>query len=339
MSVQEFINRLLEVTQSQGPALQGQNVYNIPTEAVTLIASQTDINQAISIASEYVPVNIITEALSSGYGSSSQFDPLNPEDSRARALLGLETPGYLGIVDDNYVSPKGADANEYYFASDAVELIRGKSPDIVADVQADLVNIGLLSPGQFVPGVWQERDAVAFTKVLELQNSLGVPAGKKATSWEEAMDVLLNTTLPSYQQERVYLAPDYNKVAKSINSLFASELGREPEQYELQLLANQYNADTKAKFAQEEELKAVGAMQEVVTGEQLMEGSYGNHAITELEAKIEEEGLTAIDPSARLYDTFRSITEKERERLGRSADIQKSNQLILNSIIGAPWNR
>ena len=112
MSVQEFINRLLEVTQSQGPALQGQNVYNIPTEAVTLIASQTDINQAISIASEYVPVNIITEALSSGYGSSSQFDPLNPEDSRARALLGLETPGYLGIVDDSYVSPKGADAND-----------------------------------------------------------------------------------------------------------------------------------------------------------------------------------------------------------------------------------
>ena len=168
---------------------------------------------------------------------------------------------------------------------------------------------------------------------------MGVPAGKKATSWEEAMDVLLNTTLPSYQQERVYLAPDYNKVAKSINSLFASELGREPEQYELQLLANQYNADTKAKFAQEEELKAVGAMPEVVTGEQLMEGSYGNHAITEVEAKIEEEGLTAIDPSARLYDTFRSITEKERERLGRSADIQKSNQLILNSIIGAPWNR
>ena len=339
MSVQEFINRLLEITQSQGPALQGQNVYNIPTEAVTLIASQTDINEAMAIASEYVPPTIILEALSSGYGASSQFDPNNPEESRARVMGGLDTPQYLGIVDDNYVSPKGADANDYYFATDAVDLISGKSPDVIADVQADLVNIGLLSPGQFVPGVWQERDAIAFTKVLALQNSLGVPAGKKATSWEEAIDVLLNTTLPSYQQERVYLAPDYNKVAKSINSLFASELGREPEQYELQLLANQYNSDTKAKFSQEEELKAVGAMPEVVTGEQLMEGSYGNHAITEVEAKIEEEGLTAIDPSARLYDTFRSITEKERERLGRSADIQKSNQLILNSIIGAPWNR
>ena len=337
MSVQEFINRLLEVTQSQGPALEGQNVYNIPTEAVTLIASQNDINQAISIASEYVPVNIITEALSASYGALSEFDPLNPEDSRARALLGLETPQYLGIVDDNYVSPKGADANDYYFANDAIDYFRGKSPDVIADIQADLVNIGYLSPGQFVPGLWGEKEAVAMTAVLKVQNSLGVPSGKKATAWEEAMDVLLNTTLPSYQQERVYLAPDYSKVAKSINSLFASELGREPEQYELQLLANQYNADTKAKFKQEEELKAIGAMPEMVTGEQLIEGSYGNHAITEVEAKIEEEGLTAIDPSARLYDTFRSITEKERERLGRSADIQKSNQLILNSIIGAPW--
>ena len=44
-----------------------------------------------------VVVNIITEALSSGYGSSSQFDPLNPEDSRARALLGLETPEDLAL--------------------------------------------------------------------------------------------------------------------------------------------------------------------------------------------------------------------------------------------------
>lgn len=337
MSVQEFINRLLEVTQSQGPALEGQNVYNIPTEAVTLIASQNDINQAISIASEYVPVNIITEALSASYGALSEFDPLNPEDSRARALLGLDTPQYLGIVDENYVPPKGADAKDFYYANDAIDYFRGKSPDVIADIQADLVNIGYLSPGQFVPGLWGEKDAVAMTAVLKVQNTLGVPSGKKATAWEEAMEVLLNTNLPTYQQEQVYLPPDYSKVAKSINSLFASELGREPEQYELQLLANQYNADTKAKFKQEEELKAIGAMPEMVTGEQLIEGSYGNHAITEVEAKIEEEGLTAIDPSARLYDTFRSITEKERERLGRSADIQKSNQLILNSIIGAPW--
>ena len=317
--------------------MQGKNGYNIPTEAVTLIASQTDINEAMAIASEYVPVNIITEALSSGYGATSQFDPNNPEESRMRSLYGLDTPQYLGIVDDNYVSPNGADANDYYFATDALDLIAGKSPDVIADVQADLVNIGLLSPGQFVPGVWQQRDAVAFTKVLELQNSLGVPAGKKATSWEEAMDVLLNTTLPSYEQERVYLAPDYSKVAKSINTLFANELGREPEQYELQLLANQYNADTRAKFTQEEELRAIGAEPEMVTGEELLQGTYGNHAITEVQAKIKEEGLTAIDPSARLYDTFRNITQKERERLGRSADIQKSNQLILGSITSAPW--
>jgi hypothetical protein len=337
MSVQEFINKLLQITQSQGPALLGQNVYNIPTEAVTLIASQTDINQAISIASEYVPFTIITEALSSGYGASASFDPLNPEDSRARAMLGLDTPQYLGIVDENYVPPKGADAKDFYYANDAIDYFRGKSPDVIADIQADLVNIGYLSPGQFVPGLWGEKDAVAMTAVLKVQNTLGVPAGKKATAWEEAMEVLLNTNLPTYQQEQVYLPPDYAKVANSINTLFSNELGREPEPYELQLLASQYSSDSKAKFMQQEELKAIGAEPEFVTGEELLAGTYGNHAITEVGAKIEEEGLTAIDPSARLYETFRNITEKERERLGRSEDIQKSNQLILNSITTAPW--
>lgn len=339
MSVQDFINKLLEVTQSQGPAIQGQNKYTIPTEAVTLIASQTDLDTAISIASEYVPIEIITESLSSGYGSSNQFDPLNPEDSRARSLLGLDTPQYLGIVDDNYVPPKGADATDFYYANDAISLFAGQSPDVKADIQADLVNIGYLKPGQFVPGVWGEQDAIAMTAVLKVQNTLGVPQGKKGTAWEEAIEVLLNTTLPTYQQERVYLPPDYSKVSNSINNIFANELGREAEPYELKLLANQYSSDVQSKFQQEESLKQLAAQQEVITGEQLLTGEYGNHAVTETEAKIEEESLTAIDPSARMYDTFRNITEKERERLGRNADIQKGNQLILNSIIGSPWRR
>ena len=339
MSVQDFINKLLEVTQNQGPAIQGQNKYSIPTEAVTLIASQTDLDTAISIASEYVPIEIITESLSSGYGSSNQFDPLNPEDSRARSLLGMDTPQYLGIVDDNYVPPKGPDATDFYYANDAISLFIGQTPDVIADIQADLVNVGYLKPGQFVPGLWGKQDGVAMAAILEVQNTLGVPQGKKGTAWEEALEVLLNTTLPTYQQERVYLPPDYSKVSKSINSIFANELGREAEPYELKLLANQYSSDVQSKFQQEESLKQLAAQQEVITGEQLLTGEYGNHAVTETEAKIEEESLTAIDPSARMYDTFRNITEKERERLGRNADIQKGNQLILNSIIGSPWRR
>ena len=36
-------------------------------------------------------------------------------------------------------------------------ILAGKSPDVIADIQADLVNIGYLSPGQFVPGVWEKK--------------------------------------------------------------------------------------------------------------------------------------------------------------------------------------
>ena len=178
-----------------------------------------------------------------------------------------------------------------------------------------------------------------MSAVLKVQNTLGVPQGKKGTAWEEALEVLLNTTLPTYQQERVYLPPDYTKVANSINSIFANELGREAEPYELKLLASQYSSDVQSKFQQEESLRQLAAQQEVITGEQLLTGEYGNHAVIETEAKIEEEDLTAVDPSARMYDTFKNITEKERDRLGRNADIQKSNQLILNSITGSPWRR
>ena len=56
------------------------------------------------------------------------------------------------------------------------------------------------------------------------------------------------------------------------------------------------------------------------------------------DGQILEEYISDMDVNECLQD-FKNITEKERERLGRNADIQKGNQLILNSIIGSPWSR
>jgi len=58
---------------------------------------------------------------------------------------------------------------------------------------------------------------------------------------------------------------------------------------------------------------------------------YGNHT-----QPVIEEGVTAIDPSAKMLSVFDDITAKEQERLGANRDIQATNSIILNSITGAP---
>ena len=59
--------------------------------------------------------------------------------------------------------------------------------------------------------------------------------------------------------------------------------------------------------------------------------NYGNHI-----QPVVEEGVTAIDPGARMLDVFNKVTAKEQERLGANRDIQATNSIILNSITGAP---
>ena len=137
----------------------------------------------------------------------------------------------------------------------------------------------------------------------------------------------LDNPIQEPTQVASYLPPDYTTISNSINGLFEQELGRKPKEYELRLLADTYSANAKKSYEQKVALET--PVEEVATAETL--DDYGNHI-----QPVVEEGVTAIDPSARMLDVFNRVTEKEQERLGVNRDIQATNRIILNSITGAP---
>ena len=181
--------------------------------------------------------------------------------------------------------------------------------------------------GILVPGGFGSRgvEGKIMSRLMGDANLSGI--GKDENGWENKLQQYIANPVSMPSQVEPYLPPDYRSVSNSIDGLFENELGRKPKPYELKLLAETYLNESLSAYKQDVELGK--PVQETVTPEML--ANYGNHI---QEPEIREE--TDIDPSAALLDTFDRITKTEQERLGRNADIQTSNNLMLNSIISAP---
>ena len=252
-------------------------------------------------------------------------------------LSGANTgPGFLGVESYQPITYQGeaieigsVSGENFYMDGDQNFGFEGLMPDIIMDLQAEFVNAGLLGPAvgiAFRPGVWQRGvEGKIMSRLMGDANLSGI--GKDENGWENKLQQYIANPVSMPSQVEPYLPPDYRSVSNSIDGLFENELDRKPQAYELKLLAETYLNESLSAYKQDVELGK--PVQETVTPEML--ANYGNHI---QEPEIREE--TDIDPSAALLDTFDRITKTEQERLGRNADIQTSNNLMLNSIISAP---
>ena len=111
--------------------------------------------------------------------------------------------------------------------------------------------------------------------------------------------------------------PSKNVKASSVAAIILVE-------YEKKLLANQYLGDVEKQYQ-----ASIPKADQPITPDTLED--YGNHSNIE-----DVESREDIDPNARLFQTFDSITQKEQERLGRNVDIQATNKLIIDSITSIP---
>jgi len=323
--IEQFISDILALVKQP---IAGQNPI-VPTEVqIAELQKAESVEDAIFIASNY------------GWGEYvSQWSlnqPQEEQDSVANALaaaLSGQQTNYLGVDANtviNYggdVTTIGAFANNFYVDGDqnAPEALM---PEEIRVIQADLINAGLLGSKvnrPFRAGVWGKNDRAALFELMALANQNG--EGKAEKGWQTTLQLYLDNPIQEPEQVAAYLPPDYKSISNSINGLFESELGRKPKEYELKLLAETYLSEAKSAYQQNISLQTP---QDIMATAETLE-NYGNHI-----QPVVEEGVTAIDPGARMLDVFNKVTGKEQERLGANRDIQATNRIILNSITGAP---
>ena len=273
--------------------------------------------------------------------SGIQITPEDEATTRMRKFLeeleATDNP-FIGVDKDTNIMYKGVKTtigeyeDNFYVNNDENFQFLNYSPNEIMQLQAELVNAGLLGPKvgkPFRPGVWNtELEGKIMYSIMTQANSIGI--GKAENGWENVLESYIQNPISNPVLPDPYLPPDYQTIAGSIDNLFEKQLGREPMPYELKLLANTYMSESKKAYDQK--LMLLEESQNVVaTAENLSD--YGNHIQQKI---IEEKGLTEIDPSSGMYDKFQQITTEERERLKDYGDIQTTNSIILNSITGAP---
>ena len=335
MTIEEFIQQLESLVNSKSP-LPGQAPLFIPNEVKQSLYSQPSVKAAAEQA--VVALTGTNSPISAGdiYRIAGLTAEPQITDSSYQ-FTNNELPNFLGVprnysVDGVSIYTTDEQGNFLFYQSGSeYNLMLGQTPEVVAAVQAELVNANLLKLGEFVPGKWgglfigdEQKDVEAFKKVLEHSNQTMNPDFTVGLRFfvdnQEAID--------AFQPEPAYLPPDYATVSQSVTNLFEQQLRRKPKAYELELLANQLLADTKRAFeAQQPAQLDIGD----ISAEELLTGDLGNHIV---EAPVQEE--TSIDPTSRMLQKFDEITAKEQERLGANRDIQATNSIILNSITGAP---
>ena len=322
---EKFISEILALVKQP---LAGENPI-IPTESqIAELQKADDVEDAILIANNFGWSDYVVQW--------SLNQPTEQQDSVATALQSVLTgqqTNFLGVDANtviNYggeVTTVGAFADNFYVDGDqnAPEALM---PEEIRVIQADLINAGLLGNKvnrPFRAGVWGKHDRAALYELMSLANQNG--EGKAEKGWQTTLQLYLDNPIQEPEQVAAYLPPDYKSVSNSINGLFESELGRKPKDYELKLLAETYLSEAKSAYQQNISLQTP---QDIMATAESLE-DYGNHI-----QPVVEEGVTAIDPGARMLDVFNKVTAKEQERLGANRDIQATNRIILNSITGAP---
>ena len=322
---EKFISEILALVKQP---LAGENPI-IPTESQIAELQKADgVQDAILIANNFGWSDYVVQ-----WSLNQPTDQQDSVSAAIQAALSGQQTSFLGVDANtviNYggeVTTVGAFADNFYVDGDqnAPEALM---PEEIRVIQADLINAGLLGSKvnrPFRPGVWGKHDRAALYELMSLANQNG--EGKAEKGWQTTLQLYLDNPIQEPEQVAAYLPPDYKSVSNSINGLFESELGRKPKDYELKLLAETYLSEAKSAYQQNISLQTP---QDIMATAESLE-DYGNHI-----QPVVEEGVTAIDPGARMLDVFNKVTAKEQERLGANRDIQATNRIILNSITGAP---
>ena len=340
METSTFIDRIVEILKFQNSQQKaGENMYTFTEEQFESINTATDINTASSYLLAYgIPQYLINLALD----ENETLDSLGTYDTSLQSAInefGMVQPGSSPLgVTANYVSPRGESATEYYTENDLIDNFAGLGEEQIASIQASLINAGLLEvDASFIAGDYGLTTQQAMSYVLSTVNRRGVTEEEKLTgsSWKQALAEYELNPVPKYPDSAAYLPPDYASVSNSIVSMFRRSVNRDPQPYELKLLANTLYSESQQAYTQSLDLEKATRQQDV-SGTDLLAGEYGNYSKENVEAKIESEGLTEIDPLARTQFGFNNMIQNEIGRLGENADTRRTRASLFASLNQRP---
>ena len=340
MDTQTFIDRIVEILRyMNSQAKAGENKITLTQEQFDTINATQDIKTAEQYLLAFdIPPYVVSMALDENT-SLEELGAYDASLAQAQADYGMqqEGPSYLGVTSD-YVSPRGEAATDYYTDSELITLFAGKSEEEIAGIQAQLINAGLLEiDAEFLAGDWGRTTQRAMSYVLGTVNRRGVTEAEKldGSEWRLALDEYVLNPIDKYPEEGAYLPPDYQSVANTITGWFKRGLNRDPQPYEMKLLANTIYSESQQAYQQNVDLKQFAEQEEVSAGG-LLAGEYGNYSKENVQSKIDEEGLTQIDPLAAGQFQFNKLIENEKGRLGENLDTRKTRASILASLNQRP---
>lgn len=212
-----------------------------------------------------------------------------------------------------------------YRSQDQWSMFAGKTPEYIATVQQQMIDAGVLDKGDSVPGYWGDREAAAMSHLMTEANATGSKWFEAAANRAAALAALTpeQRALRAGRSPFVapaYLAPDYATLAQAVRSTFAQRLGRDPEDYELALLADQLGADFRNQYGAE--LAAARS-----------EYDAGNRAIIQ-ETAQSAGSFTGVDPMARLGETMLARYQPEIDRYEAVGEMQANSRNLMQSLAG-----
>ena len=340
MDTQTFIDRIVEILRyMNSQAKAGENKITLTQEQFDTINATQDIKTAEQYLLAFdIPPYVVSMALDENT-SLEELGAYDASLAQAQAEFGMqqEGPSYLGVTSD-YVSPRGEAATDYYTDSELITLFAGKSEEEIAGIQAQLINSGILEvDAEFLAGDWGRTTQRAMSYVLGTVNRRGVTEAEKldGSEWRLALAEYELNPIDKYPEEGAYLPPDYQSVANTITGWFKRGLNRDPQPYEMKLLANTIYSESQQAYQQNVDLKQFAEQEEVSAGG-LLAGEYGNYSKENVQSKIDEEGLTQIDPVAAGQFQFNKLIEDEKGRLGENLDTRKTRASIFASLNQRP---
>jgi hypothetical protein len=149
-------------------------------------------------------------------------------------------------------------------------------------------------------------------------------------SREKAKEIYGDKEQPPTWVPPTYFAPDYASISQDVKSLFSNRLGREPNQWEMDLLSGQFKSDHRAEF----EAEQLGPSQRAFGREM---DAFEARGREEEEGEVvlpqaQSETVQGIDPMARMFENFDSEFSNEIDARGRWDDVQSKTSNLFGSL-------
>ena len=257
-------------------------------------------------------------------GYNRVTDPTLKDDLSKMKNVGT----FLSMFGDNATMMDVMSGSEYRASDPHKELSRMTGQQLI-EFQERAIDAGLIDPksttaGYFRIGQLEGQTFSAMTSAMAQANVTG-----NAQDYWEAMDDMIaarqeyeekfgTEAAPTWTPPRAYFAPDYATISQNVKSVFRGQLGRDPNGWEMDLLADQFRSDHRAAYDAE---------------------MAGSRAQFEAEGRAQESGIPetpvvgeAIDPVARMAENFETTFSDEMDAKSRWADVKSKGRNLFGSL-------